>query len=292
MKYRVVHRTSYSGHDAVSVGHNQAWLEMRRVDWQRLESFQLTIDPQPSVRTRRIDTFQNPVHLFSFNEGYSKLEITATTVVSVREDGAARIGRRYAWDDLARAVHGQASTADRQALEFAFTSPRISWSQLMRDYAAKSLLPGRDIGEAVVDLASRIRADFEYDNRATTVSTPVSEVFRLRKGVCQDFAHLQIAMLRSLGVPARYVSGYLRTVPPEGQQRLIGSDESHAWLSVYCGDGQWLDLDPTNNCVCGSDHITLAWGRDYSDVPPLTGVFVGGGQHRLTVSVDVELMSP
>ena len=157
----------------------------------------------------------------------------------------------------------------------------------MRDYAALSLVPGRPVLEAILDLTNRVHTDFEYDNRATTVNTAVADVFRLRRGVCQDFAHLQISLLRSLGIPARYVSGYLRTVPPEGQPRLVGTDATHAWLSVYCGDDQWLDVDPTNDRFCSTDHITLAIGRDYSDVPPLTGVFVGGGQHRLNVSVDV-----
>ena len=291
MRYRVVHRTNYSGHDSVSVGHNQAWLEFRPVDWQQVESFELMIVPQPSVQTRRLDTFGNPVQLFSFNEGYSRLEIVATSIISIRDEGAPAPDGELAWNNVAAETRKHVTPADRAALEFAFVSPRISWSQPMREYASRSLIVGRPIGEAAIELACRIREDFEYDKRATTVSTPVSEVFRLRKGVCQDFAHLQIAMLRSAGVPARYVSGYLRTIPAEGQERRVGGDESHAWLAVYCGNGQWLNIDPTNNCVCGSDHVTLAWGRDYSDVPPLTGVFVGGGQHRLTVNVDVEVMA-
>lgn len=287
MKYRITHKTNYEGHESVSIGHNQAWLELRPVDWQLVDSFSLTIDPEPSIRTRRIDSFHNPVHLFSFNEGYHQLTVTATSVVTVTESPAAALQPSLTWEQVALAVKFHAAAEDRDATEFAFASPRIQWTRDKRQYALESFLPGRKMQEALLDLTRRLHADFKYDSRATTVNTPVDEVFRLRRGVCQDFAHLQIAMLRSLGIPARYVSGYLRTIPAAGQPRLVGADASHAWLSVYSGNGQWLDVDPTNNTVCSTDHITLAWGRDYGDVPPLTGVFIGGGQHRLIVNVDV-----
>lgn len=287
MKYRITHRTTYSGHDPVSIGHNQAWLEFRPVDWQQVESFQLHIDPEPSVKTRRTDAFRNPVHVFSFNEGYQKLDVVATTVVTVRDTMKPSHAKEYSWEEVRQAVRQHLDSADRDALEFSYPSPRIVWNDAIRNYVLESFVEGRPVTEAVMDLTRRIHTDFVYDNRATTVNTPVHEVFRLRRGVCQDFAHLQISMLRCLGIPARYVSGYLRTVPPPGQPRLVGADASHAWLSVYCGGGNWLSVDPTNDTQCGTDHIVLAWGRDYSDVPPLTGVFVGGGQHRLSVSVDV-----
>ncbi|MCA9209436.1 MAG: transglutaminase family protein, partial [Planctomycetales bacterium] len=142
--------------------------------------------------------------------------------------------------------------------------------------------------EAATDLNARIHTEFAYDPRATTVNTPLEQVLKQRRGVCQDFAHLAIGCLRAMGLPARYVSGYLRTIPPPGQPRLVGADASHAWLSVYCGPLGWVDLDPTNNVIPTTDHLTVAWGRDYSDVCPIQGVFVGGGQHTMTVSVDVE----
>lgn len=288
MKYRVTHKTTYDGHDSVSVGHNQAWLEFRPVPSQQVESFSLTIDPEPSTRTRRVDAFGNPVQLFSFNEGYQRLNVTATTVVTVRPPDLTRLPRETTIEELATLLRNPVNENDRDALEFAFPSHRIASSPAMKEYAAESLKPDRSVVDAIDDLTQRIHRDFAYDSRATTVNTPILEVFRLRRGVCQDFAHLQIAMVRSFGIPARYVSGYLRTTPPPGQPRLVGADASHAWLSVYCGDGQWLDVDPTNDRFCSDDHVTLAWGRDYSDVPPLTGVFVGGGQHRLLVSVDVQ----
>ena len=157
-------------------------------------------------------------------------------------------------------------------------------------YARQSFPSGRPLLEAAAELTTRIYRDFEFNARATTVATPVDEVFSLRKGVCQDFAHLEIAALRSLGLAARYVSGYLRTRPAPGKPRLVGADASHAWLSVYVGDGEWLDLDPTNNLLPNLEHITVAWGRDYSDVCPLKGVFIGGGRHSLSVSVDVAVI--
>lgn len=288
MKYRITHKTNYDSHESVSIGHNQAWLELRPVDWQSVESFSLTIDPEPSIRSRRIDSFHNPVHLFSFNEGYQQLTVTATSVVTVTSRPSTTLPLTSTWEQVAFAVKCHATAEDRDATEFAFPSPRIQWSGDKRTYAEQSFAPGRNIQESVLDLTRRIHTDFTYDSRATTVNTPVNEVFKQRRGVCQDFAHLQIAMLRSLGIPARYVSGYLRTIPAPGQPRLVGADASHAWLSVYCGNGQWLAVDPTNNTVCSTDHITLAWGRDYGDVPPLTGVFIGGGQHRLIVNVDVK----
>lgn len=291
MKYKVTHKTSYDGHDAVSVGHNQAWLEFRPVPCQQVESFSLTIDPEPSIKSRRVDAFGNPVQMFSFNEGYQRLSVTATTVVTVRPPDPGRLASQTSWDSLISALRFPSTNDDRDALEFAFPSNRIVSSAAMKEYAAESFREGRSVAEATEELTRRIHRDFVYDNRATTVNTPVLEVFRLRRGVCQDFAHLQIAMLRAFGLPARYVSGYLRTIPAPGQPRLVGADASHAWLSVYCGNGQWLDVDPTNDRICSQDHVTLAWGRDYSDVPPLTGVFVGGGQHRLIVSVDVQPLS-
>jgi transglutaminase-like putative cysteine protease len=287
LKYRITHKTNYNCHESVSIGHNQAWLELRPVNCQQVDSFNLTIAPEPSVCTRRIDSFRNPVHLFSFNEGYQQLTVIATSEVTVSNvpDAGEQLG--LPWEQVAAGVKNHATVEDREAAEFEFVSPRIFWSSDKYGYARESFPPGRSIRDAVLDLTRRIHTEFAYDDRATTVNTPVDEVFRLRRGVCQDFAHLQIAMLRSLGIPARYVSGYLRTAPAEGQPRLIGADATHAWLSAYCGNGVWLDVDPTNNTICSTDHITLAWGRDYSDVPPLTGVFIGGGQHRLIVNVDV-----
>ncbi len=302
MRYRVIHKTSYLGKQAVSIGHNKAWLEPRPVPNQQVESFQLKIQPEPSTLSRQEDYFGNPVSVFSFNEGYETLIVSATSFLDVQEHAVNGGGQNQAvkdgttsengialheWSAVREAIQQHQTNDDLGAMEFLFASPRIEWTEQIQKYASESFRPNTPLLEALRDLTERIHTDFTYDPRATTVSTPTEEVFKIRRGVCQDFAHLQIAMLRSMGLAARYVSGYLRTYPPEGQPRLVGADASHAWLSVYAGHGRWVDVDPTNNQFTSTDHITLAWGRDYSDVPPLAGVFIGGGQHRLSVEVDV-----
>jgi transglutaminase-like putative cysteine protease len=174
-----------------------------------------------------------------------------------------------------------------EARQFGYPSPHVPIADELRNYAQPSFPAGRPWLVGVLQLTERIFKEFQYDPAATTVNTPVATVFKNRRGVCQDFAHLEIACLRSLGLPARYVSGYLLTAPPPGQPRLVGADASHAWLSAFCPEVGWIDFDPTNNQIPTTKHITLAWGRDYSDVCPIKGVLIGGGQHRMRVAVDV-----
>jgi transglutaminase-like putative cysteine protease len=174
-----------------------------------------------------------------------------------------------------------------EAYQFAFESPYAATSDAVHAYALESFVPARPILEAAMDLTARIHRDFEYRGGVSDVSTPVADVLSMRQGVCQDFAHLEIACLRSFGLPARYVSGYLLTRPPEGREKLVGSDASHAWLAVWAGADGWVDFDPTNDMIPGVEHITLGWGRDYGDVSPINGFIVGGGAHQLTVAVDV-----
>lgn len=288
MKYLITHKTTYSGTEPVSICHNESWLRPRDLPFQVCNGFELQITPPPSIRTTRLDSFGNEVSLFSFNQGYQTLSVTAVSQVTVNERTVSAHHTR-SWEAVRDEVRVNRQAEAIDAYQFVFESPRIRTCSEFREYAEKSFVPQRDIREAALELTERVFADFEFDSRATTVTTPVEEVFRLKRGVCQDFAHLQIAMLRSLGLPARYVSGYLRTLPPAGQPRLIGADASHAWVSLYCGsENGWLDFDPTNNKPAGTDHITVAWGRDYSDVPPLRGVYMGGGSNTLGVSVDVK----
>jgi transglutaminase-like putative cysteine protease len=178
-----------------------------------------------------------------------------------------------------------------QPYEFVFNSPLLAVSEDLADYARQSFPAGTPLLQGVASLNRRIFTDFKYDPRSTTVATPLEEVIANRRGVCQDFAHLAIASLRSLGLAARYVSGYLRTVPPPGKPRLVGADASHAWFSVYCPELGWVDFDPTNNLLAGTEHISVALGRDFSDVSPVSGVLTGGGQHTVGVSVDVEAVA-
>jgi transglutaminase-like putative cysteine protease len=195
-----------------------------------------------------------------------------------------------AWEDAGKGLRYDYSIEALDAYQFTFESPRI---RLRPDFAAYGLLsftPGRPIREALLDLTARIHRDFQFDSKVTNVRTSTEEVFLKRRGVCQDFAHFQIACLRSLGLPARYVSGYLRTYPPPGKPRLVGADASHAWVSAWCPGSGWLDLDPTNNLVPTTGHVTIGWGRDYGDVSPLRGLILGGGAHALTVGVDMEVV--
>ena len=288
MRYKVVHKTTYLYTDPVSVCHNRVMLTPRGDSRTHCESHRIKIQPTPTAVNRREDFFGNLVHCFSLEESHRQLNVTATSRVTIESFELPPKHESPSWESVRDAVLTADDPGWWDASLATFDSPRIERAQAFADYAALSLTPTRPILEAACDLTERIHRDFTYDTAVTTVSTPTDEAFRMRKGVCQDFAHVQIACLRSLGVPARYVSGYLRTVPPPGQPRKIGADESHAWLSVYCGRNiGWIDFDPTNNCVCTTDHVPVAWGRDYGDVTPLKGVFLGGGQHKLNVSVDV-----
>lgn len=292
MRYCIRHVTRYSGGKPVSVGHNQAWLRPRDLPWQMCLEHQLDIDPPPSLWVDRVDYFGNWMTTFTFDAGYDALTVTARNLVEVQPREWPSAESTSPWEEVCRLVRQPTTDAALDAAQFAYDSPRAGALPAAEDYVRASFPPGRPILAAVLELTGRLFTDFKYHPQSTTVSTPIDEVFSNRAGVCQDFAHLEIAMLRTLGLPARYVSGYLRTIPPPGQPRLVGVDASHAWLSVYCGEVGWVDVDPTNNLVAGEDHIIVAWGRDYDDVPPLKGVFIGGEAHTLTVEVDVEPLEP
>jgi transglutaminase-like putative cysteine protease len=212
-------------------------------------------------------------------EASSELEVHAVPLPPFSESPA--------WETVRDSVPGDHSEEGLNAYQFVFDSIRVSAKPELATYARDSFPPGRPLLEAVFDLTARIHQDFRFDPKATEVTTPVETFFEKRRGVCQDFSHLQIACMRSLGLPARYVSGYLRTLPPPGRPRLVGSDASHAWCAAWCPRFGWVDFDPTNNCVPSDGHITLAWGRDYSDVSPIRGVLLGGAKHSLKVGVDV-----
>jgi transglutaminase-like putative cysteine protease len=192
------------------------------------------------------------------------------------------------WQETAEWLRSDTSPAAVEALEFIFDSPYIRTSDMLGRFAVAHFPSGRPLGEAALALTQAIHREFKYDPKATTIDTSVEEVLERRRGVCQDFAHLAIACLRSLGLACRYVSGYLRTDPQPGQPRLMGADASHAWISVYSPDAGWIDLDPTNGCVVSDRHITLGWGRDFHDVSPVKGSVLGGGESTLRVAVDVE----
>ena len=246
------------------------------------------IQPAPSVFTERVDYFGNSLCFFTVQEPHKELIVESKSQVLVDHTAQAPLLSRFAWEDSAQALASDHSPEALTAYQFSFESPRIRLRPEFAAYALDSFTPGRPMREALLDLTRRIHTDFRYDSKVTTVRTPTEEVFRKRRGVCQDFAHVQIACLRSINVAARYVSGYLRTYPPPGRPRLVGADASHAWVSAFSKDEGWLDMDPTNNVAPSDGHVTLAWGRDYSDVSPLRGLIVGGGANTLKVEVDME----
>jgi transglutaminase-like putative cysteine protease len=248
----------------------------------------LLIDPEPSTHSERLDYYGNLLSFFTIQEPHKHLVVEAASEVSLDGGVWAAPTSSPAWEEVARELPEDRSPASLEAYQFIFESPRIRTLPEFATYAGKSFTRRRPLVEALLDLTARIHHDFLFDSKATNVRTSTEEVFRKKRGVCQDFAHLQIACLRSLKLAARYVSGYLRTYPPPGRPRLIGADASHAWVSVFCPGSGWIDVDPTNNLVVSDGHVTLGWGRDYGDVSPLRGLILGGKDHTLKVSVDVE----
>jgi transglutaminase-like putative cysteine protease len=287
MRYNIRHTTMYSYTDPVPVCHNIVHLAPRDTPAQSCREHRVAIHPQPSVRAKRRDYFGNDLEFFSIQEAHEGLSVTAMSLVDVASP-ALKVGvKTPAWEDVAAEIPTNSRAPGLAVYFLSLPSPRIRPSEALAEYARSSFPERRPIFDAVRDFTSRIHGDFAFDPKATTVSTPPEELLELRRGVCQDFAHLQIACLRSLGLAARYVSGYVATNPPPGMPRMAGADASHAWVSAFCGPLGWVDFDPTNDAVVGDQHITIGWGRDYSDVCPIQGVFVGGGQHSMRVGVDV-----
>ena len=289
MKYTITHRTLYHYSGGVALCHNQAWLLPREASWQRCRPSRITIQPRPALSVERQDFFGNRVLYFAIQDIHQRLEVTLVTEVQVLD--ARPFGQSSpspAWEQACGMLREDSDPEIIEARLFVLDSPFVTLHPTYREYAEPSFPPGRPLLEAVADLNRRINQEFTYDPHFTTTATPLDEVLSERRGVCQDFAHLGIACLRALGLAARYVSGYLETLPPPGQPRLVGADASHAWLAVYIPGTGWAEFDPTNDCMPGERHVTLAWGRDYGDVAPLTGVMTGGGSHSLEVSVDVE----
>jgi transglutaminase-like putative cysteine protease len=293
MEYRIRHDTVFAYEKPVSVCHNSICLTPQTGPRQRVQSPELVIDPRPEILEQRHDAFGNVVHAFSIETAHERLSIRATSLVTVLSPPNLPADGGPAWESVVAGVRDQEDPGWLEAAPFLHDSPLVTRSAGSRAYAAAVFTPGRPVVEAAIELTNTINRDFAYDPGATHVGTSSEQALELRRGVCQDFAHVQLASLRAIGLPARYVSGYLRTVPPPGRPRLVGADESHAWVAVYAGpDIGWVDLDPTNAVVCGTDHVTIATGRDYTDVAPIRGVFLGGGRSTLTVEVDVMPVNP
>jgi transglutaminase-like putative cysteine protease len=287
MKYRIIHTTSYQYSEPASLSQNELFLTPRATASQQIAESWLSLVPEPQYMHRRIDYFGNIAHVFMVQHPHNELAMTATSVVSTSPPMTHPASETPPWEAVVQrlADHSQGDVQD--AYQFVFPSPMIAIGPGIFTYARVSFPPGIPVLCGAMDLMRRIFTEFTYDKSASTVDTSVEHVLASRKGVCQDFSHLAISCLRSLGLAARYVSGYLETTPPPDKPKMVGADASHAWIPLFIPDRGWIDLDPTNNILPGEAHITLAWGRDYSDVAPVKGVVMGGGLHTLSVEVDV-----
>ena len=287
MNFHILHTTRYTYSQPVGLCHNEAHLRPRSFELQQCLEARVDIEPPPARYDERADYFGNPVAYFSVQEPHDRLTVTATSTVQRSAPALLDSDASLAWDRVAATLHAADTMQALAAREYVLDSPLVATSPDLAAFALPSFAPGRPFLSAVHDLNRRIHREFLYDRNFTTVSTPLVDVLAQRRGVCQDFAHLAIGCVRSLGLPARYVSGYLPSTPPPGQERLRGADASHAWFAVFDPGAGWIDFDPTNDQIVSDRHVTTAWGRDYADVTPLKGVVFGGGAHSLEVAVEI-----
>jgi len=287
-RYRVVHETRYKYNSMVTLSQQYLHLTPRSFACQQTESHLIWLDPVINDSNEGVDYFGNITRHVALTVPHDSLLVHAESTVSLRARYTlAQIAGTLSWESVRDMMGKEKSAATLEACRYLYASPHVTLFPELEAYARVSYVPGRPQLDAALDLTHRIFDDFEFDSKATDISTPLDQVLRGRRGVCQDFAQLMIGCLRSIGLPARYVSGYILTHPPEGKPRLIGADASHAWVSVFCPTLGWVDFDPTNRCLVQHEHITLGWGRDFSDVTPMRGIVLGGGKQELDVQVTV-----
>jgi transglutaminase-like putative cysteine protease len=285
---RVLHETAYLYSPRVDIAYHLACLMPQSGHSQQVADAQLSIEPEPARQSTSTDAFGNLRTYFALFSPHDSLRVRAESRVVVTPRFADLQPQRSArWEAVRKALRYRARAPFWPATDFLYASPLVPLLDALRAYGARSFPAGRTLVAGAIDLMHRIHVDFDYEPEATSISTPLAEVFVQRQGVCQDFAHVMLGSLRALGLPAAYVSGYLLTKPPPGQERLLGADASHAWVSVWCPQLGWIDLDPTNDMVVGSAHVTLAVGRDFGDVTPLRGVIRGGAEHTMKVAVSL-----
>ena len=287
MRYQVCHKTTYKYELDVPVSYHLARLKPRDIPGQVCLANALAVEPLPVVVTEYLDYYSNPTQFLIVEGGHRRLVFTSRSLIEHTPAPSPEPSSTPPWQQVRKDCCGHSHQDTLAAGDFGWPSPLVPTAPEYADYAAASFPTDRPLWEAVLHLTQRIYTDFTFDPKATTTATPLSQVFKQKRGVCQDFAHLQIACLRSLGLPARYVSGYLETIPPPGKPRLQGADASHAWVACYCPGHGWLGVDPTNNVAPDGRHLTVAFGRDFGDVSPLRGILIGSGRHNLQVSVDV-----
>jgi transglutaminase-like putative cysteine protease len=285
MIYSVRHRTTYRYDHPVTLSTHRLRLAPRDTPTQRLRRFALDAAPEGALLAAEKDGYGNTAHFLEIREPHEELVIEARSEVSVSE--APPPLDATPWEQVAAAAARPRGSEAAEAAAFAFPSRYTEADDALEDWAREAFAPGRPVLDAAQALMERIHAEFTYDGAATDAGTTAIEAFALKRGVCQDFAHVFLAACRALGLPARYVSGYLLTRPPEGRPRLVGADASHAWIAIWRPFGGWRDYDPTNDVCPGLEHVTCAWGRDYGDVGPVSGVVLGAGGHSLSVAVDV-----
>ena len=289
-RYQIFHDTHYHYDSPVSLAQQLAHLWPRACTWQRCTAQALLISPDPTTRRDELDVFGNPLTRLAFERPHDELLVNAELTVEVLARPVLDFNQSPAWEETRNALTYSSQPLSPQLLEacrYRFESPYVHLKRNFVDFSESCFPPGRPLLLGVQALMEKIFSEFTFDAEATQVATPLVEVLERRRGVCQDFAHLMLACVRSRGLAARYISGYLLTQPPPGQPRLIGADASHAWVAVFCPVLGWVDFDPTNNVQPALEHITLAWGRDFSDVSPLRGVILGGGNHDPEVRVTV-----
>jgi len=289
-RYQIFHDTHYHYDSPVSLAQQLAHLWPRPCAWQRCTDRQLQIGPQPTSRRDELDVFGNPLTRLAFERPHDELLVNASLTIEVLSRPVLDFSKSAAWEHTRSALTYSSQPLSPELLEacrYRFESPYVHLKKNFVEFSQSCFPPGRPLLLGVQALMEKIFSEFTFDAEATQVATPLVEVLERRRGVCQDFAHLMLACVRSRGLAARYISGYLLTQPPPGQPRLIGADASHAWVSVFCPVSGWVDFDPTNNVQPALEHITLAWGRDFSDVSPLRGVILGGGNHDPEVRVTV-----
>jgi len=287
MHYRVRHRTTYTYSRNVAYSRLIAHLVPRATARQRPLSFDVDVTPRPLERYQRSDYFGNTTSWFTIDEPHDKLDIIAQSEVAVEPLAELSPESTDAWEAVRRRFEFPADAPTREVVQYVFDTPLTAANADVFAYADAIFRPGRPLLACALELNARIHADFRYDSEATDTRTTVEDVYRLRAGVCQDLAHAGIAATRSMGLAARYVSGYLLTQPAPGQERLIGADASHAWFAVWIPPYGWVDFDPTNDMLPSSEHITIGWGRDFGDVSPIHGIITGGSEHEVEVGVDV-----
>lgn len=287
MKVQITHQTLYFYSDAVPLSHNIVRMQPRNTDFQTCLSYELQLTPTPATRSEHHDFYKNHVTTFSVQEPHHEMNIVAHSQVEIQPRPVLELAQPQTWESARQALGSRRDSPTLDALQFTYDSPLAKSIPELRDYAMDSFSNNSSLFHATLDLTKRIHRDFRFVPGSTQVGTPVEDVLRMRQGVCQDFAHLQIACMRSIGLAARYVSGYVITQPPPGRARLQGADASHAWVGVYFPDVGWIDFDPTNGLVPFDQHITVAWARDYDDVCPVKGIIIGGRRQAHRISVDV-----